>query len=155
MHRMPTANPRLTITLEPALAAQLRRLSVLTGNSQSKLIAELLEGSTQVFDRLIRVLEAAEAAKESIKSSTVKDLEVAQAKIEAQLGLALEAMDEGARPLLEEAEAIKRRRSAPRKRPGGPAERGVPAAGGAPTPPSNRGVRSTNPKKKVRKSEGE
>ena len=56
---MATKNPRLTITLQPSLAAQLRRLSELTGNSQSSLIAELLEGSGPVFDRMIKVMEAA------------------------------------------------------------------------------------------------
>ena len=59
---MPAKNPRLTITLQPVLAAQLRRLSELTGNSQSALIAELLEGSEPIFTRMIQVLEAAEQA---------------------------------------------------------------------------------------------
>jgi hypothetical protein len=86
---MPTLNPRLTITLQPSLAAHLRRLSELTGNSQSKLIAEILEGSEQVFERLIRVLEAAETAKKELKQSTVRDMEAAQSRVEEQLGLAL------------------------------------------------------------------
>ena len=59
---MPTPNPRLTITLEPSTAAQLRRMSELTGNSQSSMISELLSQSAPVFDRLITVLEAAEVA---------------------------------------------------------------------------------------------
>ena len=61
---MATKNPRLTITLTPSLAAQLRRLSELTGNSQSSLIAELLDGSGPVFDKMIQVLEAAAIAKD-------------------------------------------------------------------------------------------
>ena len=59
MHRMTTKNPRLTITLEPALAAQIKRMSELTGNSQSAIISELLDGSAPVFERVIKVLEAA------------------------------------------------------------------------------------------------
>ena len=60
---MPAKNPRLTITLQPTLAAQLRKLSELTGNSQSSLIGDLLEGSGPVFDRMIKVMEAAKTAK--------------------------------------------------------------------------------------------
>lgn len=142
---MPTNNPRLTITLEPLLAAQLRRLSELTGNSQSKLIAELLEGSTPVFERLIRVLEAAHAAKDVLRTSTVRDMEAAQTKLEAQFGLALETMDDATLPLLKQAEAITRRarkgRQAPVPSASGTALPSPPAA--AATPLSNRGVRLT------------
>ena len=62
MHPCPQKT-RLTITLQPTLAAQLRKLSQLTGNSQSALIGELLEGSGPVFDRMIQVMEAAKTAK--------------------------------------------------------------------------------------------
>lgn len=149
---MPTNNPRLTITLQPTLAAQLRRLSQLTGNSQSALIAELLEGSTPIFDRMIVLLEAADKAKEAIKGQAVEGLDIAQAKLEKQLGLALDTWDEAATPLLEEMEAITRRRGAkaPARKPaGGTAPRGAPPAGAQATPPSNRGVRSRNPNTKV------
>ena len=64
---MTTKNPRLTITLQPALSAQFRRLSELTGQSQSSIIAELLSGSEPVLERMIRVLEAAEAAKGELR----------------------------------------------------------------------------------------
>lgn len=151
---MPTNNPRLTITLQPTLAAQLRRLSELTGNSQSALISELLEGSTPVFDRMIALLEAAHAAKESMRGQVMEGLDVAQAKLEKQLGLALDTMDAATGPLLEQMEAIQRRA---KRAQGGPAPRGVPAAAkrgarGGSTPLSNRGVRSTpdKPKKSTR-----
>lgn len=148
---MPAKNPRLTITLQPTLAAQLRRLSELTGNSQSALIAELLDGSTAVFDRLIRVLEAAELAKDSIRGSVGKDLDQAQTRIEGQLGLMLEDFDQGTAPLLDLAETIARRGRktvSAAARDGGQAERRTPARAAARlgTPLSNRGVRS-DPKK--------
>ena len=148
---MPTQNPRLTITLEPTLSAQLRRLSELTGNSQSKLIAELLAGSTPTFDRLIRILEAAEAAKESVKGATAGDQREAHERLEGQLGLMLETLDDATAPLLEEAERIKRRGR--KGSPGGQARaarQAAPAAGrsGVSTPISNRGVRSVDNSKK-------
>ena len=106
---MPTKNPRLTLTLSPSLAAQLRRMSELTGNSQAALISELLEGNDKVFARLIQVLEAAQSAKGDMVAKFSQDMDSAQAKIEAQLGLALEAIEEPTRSLLEDSERIKRR----------------------------------------------
>lgn len=141
MHHMPTPNPRLTITLTPTTSARMRRMSELTGNSQSSMISELLDSSGQVFDRLILILEAANTARETVARETVAGLERAQGKIEHQLGLVLEHMDEASKPLLEQAEAIRRRT---RRRPSGQPRSGGRAAGGAsaPTPISNRGVRS-------------
>lgn len=134
---MPAKNPRLTITLEPSLAAQLRKLSELTGNSQSSLIGELLEGSGPVFDRMIQVLEAAKVAKESMRGRIADDIEQAQAKMEGALGVVLEGFDQWTGSLLDEAEAVTRRGRAAGKR--SAARPGLGAA--APTPMSNRGVR--------------
>ena len=105
---MPTKNPRLTLTLTPTTAAQLRRLSELTGNSQASLISELLEGQELVFARVIQALEAAKLVKEEMKSSLRADLDRSQQVIEAQLGLVLESLDNASAPLLKEAEKIRR-----------------------------------------------
>lgn len=113
---MPTSNPRLTITFKPALAAQLRTLSALTGNSQSALIAELLEGCGPIFERMITVLQAAELARSSMRGSVGAELQAANDRLEKQLGLTLEVIDKIAeRPLLEQMESITRRsrRAAP------------------------------------------
>lgn len=130
---MPAKNPRLTITLQPSLAAQLRKLSELTGNSQSGLIGELLEGSGPVFDRLIQVLEAAETAKESMRGRLTEDMQAAHAKVESALGMVFEGFDDITTSMLDEAEAVTRRGVGKRSaaRPGA----------AAPTPISNRGVR--------------
>ena len=135
---MPAKNPRITLTVQPALAARIRRLSELTGTSQSALIAEMLTGASHVFDRMILVLEAAERAKDELRERFVDDAAAAQTKIEASLGLLLEGFDEWTGNLLEEVEAVPRRwppRGASEARASGGAD-------GAPTPPSNRGVRS-------------
>ena len=110
MHLMPTKNPRLTMTLTPTIAAQLRRLSELTGSSQASLISELLEGQEVVFARVIQALEAAALVKDEMKSSLREDLDRSQQVIEAQLGLVLESLDNAAAPLLTEAEKIRRRK---------------------------------------------
>jgi len=142
---MATKNPRLTITLNPALAAQLRRLSELTGNSQSALISELLDGSGAVFDRLIKVLEAAEAAKESMKGGVARDMRDAQQRVEQQLGLMLDFGEERAADLVDQVETVRRRRAK-----GAPRSGVASPAGDAPleTPPSNRGVRSLTKSRK-------
>lgn len=146
---MPTQNPRLTVTLEPSIAARLRRVSELTGNSQGSMVADILSQSAPVFDRLIKLLEAAEVAQVAAREEAASRLEKAQVKIEKQLGLMLDWMDESSRPLLDQAESVSRRR----RYSGG---KGAPLAGdrarrrgtavASPTPLSNRGVRSETQK---------
>lgn len=136
---MTTKNPRLTITLQPLLAAQLRRMSELTGNSQSATIAELLSQSGPVFARIIQVLEAAKTAKDSLKGRLTDDVERAQSRMEQQLGLVLGEFEDVTAPLLESLETISRRSTRtgtaaqPRARTG--------ASPAVSTPMSNRGVR--------------
>ena len=149
---MPTNNPRLTITLEPSIAAQLRRMSELTGNSQSQMVSEILTQSSEVFERMIRVLEAAEVAKQAAREETAARLDRAQSKMEKQLGLMLGTMDDVSRPLLEDAEKVRRRARKRTAAGDGLPRTGTAAAG--PTPMSNRGVRLTQRKTKVTKTRG-
>jgi len=158
MHRMSTTKPRITITLEPVTALQLKRMSELTGNSQSAMVAEVLEQAMPVFDRLIKVLEAAELAQQSAKAAqlsvkvqSIGNLHAAQKRIERQMGLVLDDFDDSTAPLLEELELVSRRKQ-PRVR---RTESGSVSAGrGAAsevssTPLSNRGVRSTQKREKT------
>lgn len=145
---MTTQNPRLTITLKPTLAVQLRKLSQLTGNSQSSLISELLDGSAPVFERMIRVLTAAESAKASLRGHLSSDMAQAQERIEKQLGLALDDFDSAAQPVLDKFEALPRRGRKGAGRGALATARTISAA--KPTPLSNRGVRSlTNATKTI------
>lgn len=146
---MPTKNPRLTITLQPAVSAQLAELSRLTGDSQSAIIADMLEKSAPVFDRVIKVLSAAEVAKAELKERMASDLDKAQTKIERQLGLALEGFDQYTGSLLAGVETVTRRRRATVGAEASAAPAGVRRKGA--TPPSNRGVRYMTGKTKVNK----
>lgn len=133
---MPAKNPRLTITLSPSLHAMLRRLSELTGSSQSSLIGELLEGSVPVLGRTCVVLEAARDAKDAMRGRLAEDIGAAQAKIEQQLGLALGDFDKLTGSLLADVEEVKRR--ATRKTPAARAvARGAGSAAGAATAPDS------------------
>ena len=143
---MPAKYPRLTITMRPGLHAMLRRLSDLTGQSQSALIFELLDGAEPVLARVIRLLETADLAKHELKGQLARDMSDAQERIEHQLGLTLIGLgeDEGDVRALwsaEEEGPVRRRR-------GGRQAIAAAAAPPIPTPISNRGVRSlTNLKK--------
>jgi hypothetical protein len=106
---MPTSNPRITITLTPAVAAVLREMSTLAGNSQSAIVGELLETSLPVFERVVQALRAAVTIRDSAKTEIADGLERAQAKLEAQLPILMGDMDDAMRPLLEEAEKVTRR----------------------------------------------
>jgi hypothetical protein len=121
---MPTANPRITITLTPETAAMLRELSAVTGNSQSAIVADLMAMSVPVFERVVAGIKAAQGLEASARAEIASGLQRAQEKLEDQLGLAMETMDTSFRPLLEHAEKVNRRK--------GRAKGGAPASGGVP-----------------------
>jgi hypothetical protein len=108
---MATSNPRITITLNPAVSAVLREMSELTGNSQSSMVAELLEESRPVFEKMVKLLRAAELAKDEVRQSIAKGLDEAQARVEAQLGIAGDLFDGSTDDLLKRAEEVRRRRA--------------------------------------------
>jgi len=118
-------NPRITVTLTPSLNILLDRLSLASGNSKSGLIAELLEESEPVFNRVLVVLEAAERVKSQMQLSVKDGLLDAQQKLEAQLGLTLDEFEKTG-DLFAEIEQVARRS----RKGGGRAGRKV-GAGGA------------------------
>lgn len=112
LHRMPTANPRLSVTVTPELSAVIERLCALTGQSKSSFLADLLQTSVPVFERMIQALEAAKLLQEEAMSAPGEfsaSLRAGQQRIETQMGLALDSMDEAFRPLLKESEKVIRR----------------------------------------------
>jgi uncharacterized protein (DUF1778 family) len=109
MHRMATKNPRITITLTPSTHSILQELSRLTGESMSAIVADLLSSNEHVFQRMVAVLQAAKQVKDQGRTEMLSALEKAQGKIEQQLGLALDSLDEGTRPILQHAEKVTRR----------------------------------------------
>lgn len=146
---MAAKHPRLTITMQPTLHAIFRRLSELTGQSQSQIVFELLDGSQNQLMRVIQLLEKTNDARESLHGKIGSDLQDAQDRVERQLGLVLD--DLGEPEYLQESFATER---VPfRSRPKAALSReGAPLAGkrlaakrplGVVEPPlSNRGVRS-------------
>lgn len=141
---MPSVKPRITITLEPQVHEVLKRLSSLTGNSQSSMVCEILTDSLPVFERMVEVLAAAEKLRADAMSSQQeigRGLKLAHGRVERQLGLCLADLDETFQAVLDAAVA--------------PASVPVAAAVEASAPISNRGVRSTpEAKKKGNKGAG-
>lgn len=129
---MPATNPRISVTVTPSVEAVLSRLSAATGQSKSSFIAELLESSMPVFERMATVIEAAKHAKDTLKSQTVKDMEEAESRLHDILGVTMDIFDESTAPILEEAERVQRR--AARSQTGRRGRAATPAAGLA-TPP--------------------
>lgn len=140
---MPTANPRLSITLKPSLASVLRELSELAGNSQSAIVAELLETSQPVFEKMVLVMRAAATVRDAAKQDMVSGLERAQVRLEQQLGLISAEFETFSLPVLEAAERIDRRAGRGSAAPRADASGTVSEA--CKTPLSNRGVRSLTP----------
>jgi hypothetical protein len=135
---MPTAKPRISVTLSDSTASILKEMSELTGNSQSAIVGELLEQSQTVFSRMVKLLRVARGVQESARTEIVASINAAQERVEAQLGLALDDMDQVERIVLEEAEAAVQRRL---KRSGAGGKRSPPAPPRLGSPPiSNRGV---------------
>ena len=58
------------------------------------MISEMLSGSAPIFEKMIRVLEAAEVAKGAIKGRVTRGLDEAQTKFEKALGLSMVGFDE-------------------------------------------------------------
>lgn len=129
---MPATNPRISVTVTTSVEAVLSRLSVATGQSKSSFIAELLESSMPVLERMATVIEAAQQAKDTLKSQTVKDMEEAESRLHEILGVTMDIFDESTAPILEEAERVQRR--AARSQTGRGGRAATPAAGLA-TPP--------------------
>jgi hypothetical protein len=106
---MPTLNPRITVTLTPAVSAVMKRMSELTGNSQSAIVGELLEEARPIFERMVQVMQAAKDVKGRVKEDLIQSMEGVQDRLEKQLGLLEPLFEEESRSLLERAEKVARR----------------------------------------------
>lgn len=148
---MPATNPRISVTVVPSVDAILTRLSALTGQSKSSFIAEVLESSIPVLERMVTVLDAAQQAKHTLKAQTVRDMEAAESRLQEMLGITMDIFDETSAPILEEAERIKRRKAGAA---GGDAQARTPAGEPAGPPHVTRGSGTPNKDKKITKQAG-
>jgi len=78
---MPTAKPRITITLEPRAYEVLRRLSAAGGQSMSAVVTEFLDLAIPPMERMVVVLEQAKGMQETTKAQMRVSLAKAEAKL--------------------------------------------------------------------------
>lgn len=132
---MPATNPRISVTVTPSVEAALARLSAATGQSKSSFIADLLESSMPVIERMATVIEAAKQAKDTLKSQTLKDMEEAESRLHDMLGVTMDIFNESTEPILKEADRVQRRARGARSEAGRPAASRAPQGkAGAATP---------------------
>lgn len=134
--------------MQPTLHAIFQRLSELTGQSQSRLVFELLDGVQQPLMRVVRLLETADEAKANLNGSVAASLDDAQDRVERQLGLVL--ADLGEPEYIRDSMFTEKVpfRSRPKAAPGKRSTRAQPLETVPKPPSSNRGVRYlTNGKK--------
>lgn len=134
---MPTANPRINVTLSPSLDSLVSQLAGMQKVSKSTVLRELLETAEPALRQLVALMGAASTAKMSARQKLASDLSDSVKAAEGAASLVLRDLASRTRDLAAEAEAIQGRRpaGAARQRRGGstPAKR---------PPSSNRGVKS-------------
>lgn len=86
---MPTAKPRLMVTLEPETYNVLMRLARVQSRPASAIVREVLDGSTEALSQIADTMEALErlvgAAKDRLATETVQGLESAQGMLQPHL----------------------------------------------------------------------
>lgn len=90
---MPTAKPRIQITIPPERYELLKRLAAAQSVSMSALVLDVLEPAYPVLERVCVVLEAAKRAKESSKEGMREAMNRAEAEVLPYLVEAVEQFD--------------------------------------------------------------
>jgi hypothetical protein len=90
---MPTAKPRLQVTLTRPQYDLLKRLAKLQGRSASSVVAELFEQVYPVLERVAVVLQAAARAQESAKDGLRLSTEQAERDLRPVVAQALGQLD--------------------------------------------------------------
>lgn len=90
---MPTAKPRLILTLEPNLYRTISRLAELQGAPKARFVSELLETIHPPLMRTVALLEAARDAPSHVKRGLVRVLEGVETDLSAAAGDGLGQLD--------------------------------------------------------------
>lgn len=90
---MSTNKPRLTLTLEPDVAAQVERLARLQGCPKSRVLTELLEGIGPMLSKVADTLELAMKVQKSAKAGLARAVEETEAELQPMLAAVISAYD--------------------------------------------------------------
>lgn len=100
---MATKNPRISVMLKPESDQILTRLSAVTKQSKSSIIAEFLEDTCMpMFQRMVTVLEAAFTATDDAKAAAMQGFADAEEKLLNVVGMTTDLFDAASRPILEQ-----------------------------------------------------
>lgn len=139
---MPTAKPRVMVTLEERQHQVLASMSKSTGQSMSSILGELVDQAMPVLERMAVTFGKLRHMRDAERSKLVDSLEAAQAAFEPLAQEAVGQFD----LFLANVEKASRAPGLPRSgRPGGQAKHR--------TPPTNRGV-TPHPKKRPKAKRG-
>lgn len=133
---MPTSNPRVNVTLSPSLDTLVQRLATLQGVSKSHVLRELVETAEPGLQRVVALMDAANAAGQEMRNTLRRSLGEAVGGAEVAMHKALRGLDTATADLVAQAEAVRGRRPGR----GGAAAR--PVVVPRDPPASNRGVKS-------------
>lgn len=90
---MPTAKPRIAVTLNDPTFQVIARMAELQGVSRGAVVADLLESVAPVLARTVSLLEAAQEAPRSAKEGLIRVAESVQGDLAGKLGDAMLQMD--------------------------------------------------------------
>ncbi len=90
---MPTAKPRIAITLPPHTHEVIRRLAELNGQPMSKIVSELVEAVAEPLMRTVALLEAAAAAPKQIRDGLRGTVQQMERELYGAAGYTLGQMD--------------------------------------------------------------
>jgi hypothetical protein len=147
---MPTAKPRLQVTLTPRSRAAIARVAAIQSRPASKLVAEILDEATPILEQIAATLEALKEAANSVGGTVRRRLSTAERRA---YSAAVEGM-----AILAELEQDARTVSGKEAAGGGEARARRRLPGSEPDPrPSNTGVRiqkSRHVKRRSRRRQG-
>lgn len=92
---MPTAKPRLQITLQPSTHATLKRLSTLNGEPMSRIVAEMIDLCAPTLGRVADTLEAAMRAPKQAREHILATVQRGEAQAHALLAELQQAVSDG------------------------------------------------------------
>lgn len=133
---MPTAKPRIAVTLNPYVHETVKRLAELQGRSRGAVVADLLEAVHPPLMRTVALMEAARDAPEQVKQGLRGTIQEMERELQGSVGDGIRQMDY----LLSDVEVGSGEREQtelPRRRSGGGSSKG------ANPRPGNTGVRSS------------
>ncbi len=107
---MATKNPRISVMLKPESDQILSRLSAVSKQSKSSIIADFIEDTCMpMFERMVIVLEAAANASEDAKAAAKQGFVDAEKKLLDVVGITTDLFEEASAPLFNDEKALPRR----------------------------------------------